>query len=98
MSSEERIYPSFQVFKGLQKPLEFLGMSGRYIKWAAIAAGVAIIGFIIGFIVAGFILGITILLSSAGVGVILIFAKQKKGLHAKKIQKGVYVYARSKQL
>ncbi len=98
MASEDNTYPSYQLFKGLQKPLEFLGMSGRYIKWAAIAAGSAILGFIIGFIIGGFFVGITILIVSAGVGAILIFSKQRKGLHSKKIQKGVYVYSRSKQL
>ena len=28
-------YPDYPVFKGLQKPLEFMGLRGRYIYWAA---------------------------------------------------------------
>lgn len=96
--SESSTYPSYHVFKGLQKPLEFLGMSGRYIKWAAIAAGSAILGFILGYIICGFLVGIIILFVSAGVGVFLIFTKQKKGLHAKHIDKGVFVYAHLRQL
>ena len=35
----------YQMFKGLQRPLEFLGLQGRYITWAAITAGVGILGF-----------------------------------------------------
>ena len=31
-------YAAYPVFKGLQKPLEFLGIQGRYIYWAAGAA------------------------------------------------------------
>lgn len=35
------------MFKGLQRPLEFLGLQGRYIVWAAITAGISLLGFII---------------------------------------------------
>ena len=45
---EEKGYITYPVFKGLQKPLEFMGVQGRYIYWAAAAAGGAIIGFILG--------------------------------------------------
>ena len=45
-------YTAYPVFKGLQKPLEFLGIQGRYIYWAAGTAGGAIVGFIIGYCVA----------------------------------------------
>ena len=40
-------YVSYPMFKGLQKPLEFMGIQRRYITWAAIAVGGAILGFII---------------------------------------------------
>lgn len=46
-------YTAYPVFKGLQKPLEFLGIQGRYIYWAAGTAGSAIVGFIIGYCVLG---------------------------------------------
>ena len=42
-------YLSYPMFKGLQKPLEFMGIQGRYITWAAIAVGGAILGFIIAY-------------------------------------------------
>ena len=28
----------YQMFKGLQRPLEFMGLQGRYITWAAVTA------------------------------------------------------------
>ena len=37
----------YQMFKGLQRPLEFMGLQGRYITWAAITAGVGILGFML---------------------------------------------------
>ncbi|MDY4805339.1 MAG: DUF4133 domain-containing protein, partial [Prevotella sp.] len=38
-------YVCYPMFKGLQKPLEFMGFQGRYITWAACAVGGAILGF-----------------------------------------------------
>lgn len=32
---QEIRYPDYPLFKGLQKPLEFMGIQGRYIYWAA---------------------------------------------------------------
>jgi hypothetical protein len=43
--SEEQQYQEFPIFKGLQKPLEFMGVQGRYIYWAAGAIGGAIVGY-----------------------------------------------------
>ena len=28
-------YPDYPLFKGLQRPLELMGLQGRYIYWAA---------------------------------------------------------------
>ena len=36
---QEIRYPDYPLFKGLQKPLEFMGIQGRYIYWAAATAG-----------------------------------------------------------
>ena len=32
-------YPDYPLFKGLQRPLELMGLQGRYIYWAAGVAG-----------------------------------------------------------
>jgi hypothetical protein len=89
---------SYPVFKGLQKPLEFMGIQGRYIYWAAAAAGGAILGFIIGYCLLGFVTGLIVLVIALGFGAALIALKQRKGLHTKKEDKGVFVYACSKRI
>jgi hypothetical protein len=91
-------YLEFPVFKGLQKPLEFMGMQGRYIYWAAGAIGGAILGFIIAYCILGFLAGLIMLVISLGGGAALIMIKQRKGLHSKKENKGVFVYAYSKRI
>lgn len=95
MQNETTEYP---VFKGLQKPLELLGFQGRYIYWAAGTAGGAVAGFIVGYLVAGFLVGLAlavVILSSGGV---TIFVKQRKGLHSKKEEKGVFIFAHSRHI
>ena len=37
-TKQER-FPDYPIFKGLQRPLEFFGLQGRYIYWAAATAG-----------------------------------------------------------
>lgn len=85
------------MFKGLQRPLEFLGLQGRYIYWAAGSAGAAIAGFIAGYCLSGFVAGLVILAVVASAGAALILFKQRKGLHSKKDGRGIYIYARSRQ-
>ena len=54
-------YVSYPLFKGLQKPLEFMGIQGRYITWAACAVGGAIIGFMIVYCMFGLLAGLAVL-------------------------------------
>ena len=88
----------FPVFKGLQKPLEFMGIRGRFLTLAAVAIGVSFLGFIAFSIVlgklAGFvaIAGFVAMLVMAAAGLATIFVKQRGGLHNKKRAKGIYVY------
>ena len=91
-------YIDYPMFKGLQKPLEFMGIQGRYIYWAAGAVGGAIIGFILAYCIIGFIAGLIVLVASLLLGGILIFLKQKKGLHTKKNDQGVFIYAYSRKM
>lgn len=88
----------YPMFKGLQRPLEFMGIQGRYIYWAAGAIGGAIVGFIVAYCLSGFLAGLIVLVAALGFGAALILLKQRKGLHSKKNDKGVFVYARSKGL
>lgn len=98
MKEKDKRYPDFPLFKGLQRPLEFMGMQGRYIYWAAGVAGGSIAGFIVAYCLAGFVVGLAILAVVLSTGIALIMIKQRKGLHTKKIGRGVYVYAYSKKL
>ena len=66
-------YVNYPMFKGLQKPLEFMGFQGRYITWAATTVG-------------------------GGIGAALIFFKQRKGLHTKKEEHGIFIYAHTHKL
>ena len=91
-------YPDYPLFRGLQRPLEFMGLQGRYIYWAAGAVGGAILGFIIAYIIAGFVAGIVALVIAVCVGAGMILLKQRRGLHSKKTEHGVFVYASSKRL
>lgn len=74
------------MFKGLQRPLEFMGIQGRYIYWAAATIGIAIVGFIIAYCVAGFVLALIVLSVTVTSGVGLILFKQRKGLHSKRLE------------
>lgn len=96
--SSHASYTEYPVFKGLQKPLEFMGIQGRYIYWAAATVGEAIIGFILGYCFVDFLVGLIVLALALVSGAALIFFKQRKGLHTKKDEQGIFVYAYSKKL
>ncbi|WP_071150162.1 MULTISPECIES: DUF4133 domain-containing protein [Bacteroides] len=98
MKSKETRYPDYPVFKGLQRPLELMGIQGRYIYWAAGTAGGAIVGFIAAYCLLGFVAGLIALTAILSAGISLIIVKQRQGLHSKRIDKGVFVYASSKKM
>ena len=79
----------FPVFKGLQKPLEFMGIRGRFLP---LAIGVSFVGFIVFSIALGKLAGFIAMLVMAAAGLATIFVKQRGGLHSKKRAKGIYVY------
>ena len=89
MTMNQEGYP---VFKGLQKPLEFMGIRGRFLTLAAAAIGVSFVGFI-GFSIAlGKVAGFIAMMVMALVGLITIYIKQRGGLHNKKRARGIYIY------
>lgn len=88
----------YQMFKGLQRPLEFMGLQGRYITWAAITAGVGILGFMLVYALLGFLLALAFAVVSISCGIGLIMIKQRKGLYSKKTDKGIYIYAYRERL
>ncbi|HRM88658.1 MAG TPA: DUF4133 domain-containing protein [Prevotella sp.] len=91
-------YVNYPMFKGLQKPLEFMGFQGRYITWAAATVGGGILSFIIVYCILGFVAGLIILAVTLCTGAALIFFKQRKGLHTKKEEHGVFIYANAHKM
>lgn len=67
----------FPVFRGLQKPLEFMGIRGRFLTLAALAIGVSFVGFILFSIVLGKLAGFIAMLVMAVIGLVTIFVKQR---------------------
>ena len=92
LSAMEINYVGYPVFKGLQKPLEFMGIRGRFLTFAAGAIGFSFVGFIIFSIIMGKLAGFIAMLVIAVTGLITIYIKQRSGLHAKKRHKGIFVY------
>lgn len=80
------------VFKGLQKPLEFMGIRGRFLTLAAVAIGVSFVGFIGFSIVLGKLAGFIAMLVMALAGLVTIFVKQRGGLHNKRRSRGIFIY------
>ena len=85
-------YVGYPVFKGLQKPLEFMGIRGRFLTFAAGAIGLSFVGFIVFSIIMGKLAGFIAMLVIAITGLITIYIKQRSGLHAKKRKKGIIIY------
>ena len=85
-------YVGYPVFKGLQKPLEFMGIRGRFLTFAAGAIGLSFVGFIVFSIIMGKLPGFIAMLVIAITGLITIYIKQRSGLHAKKRKKGIFIY------
>lgn len=83
----------YPIYRGLQKPLEFLGLQGRYITWGAITAAVGLVGFMMVYIFFGFVVGLVFASVSFSTGIGMILVKQRRGLHTKKVEKGVFVYS-----
>ena len=81
----------YKVYKGLQKPLVFKSFKGQYIYWAA---SVAFGSFILTVILSTSIsitAGIIGLVVSSLLGMFIVLAKQRGGLHNKEVIRGTYV-------
>lgn len=86
------------MFKGFRNPLNLWDSNGRYITWAAATVGGGILSFIIVYCILGFVAGLTILAVTLCTGAALIFFKQRKGLHTKKEEHGVFIYANAHKM
>lgn len=85
-------YNGYPVFKGLQKPLEFMGIRGRFLTLAAGAVGASFIAFILFSIILGKLAGFLGMIGTAAAGLATIYIKQRGGLHNKKRHKGIFFF------
>lgn len=86
------MFVGFPVFKGLQRPLEFMGIRGRFLTIAAATIGVSFLGFLFFSVTINKLVGFIAMVVMAGVGLIMIYIRQRSGLHAKHKTKGVLIY------
>ena len=66
-------YGGYPVFKGLQMPLEFMGIRGRFIVIAAATFGVAFLGFILFYVLFGTVPALIVALATGGSGLLAIY-------------------------
>lgn len=84
----------FKVYKGLQKPLVFKNLKGKYIWWGA---GVMICSFLLCVLVGNLlsiVYGMVTLILTFLLGMGLVLYKQGQGLHNRDAQTGCYIVRR----
>lgn len=84
-------FKSYKIFKGLQKPLEFMGLKGRYVWFGFGAWIVTFVGFIVTYIISGFLPACGVLLGLPVSTLLWIRKKSKRGLHSKRTDTGVFI-------
>lgn len=90
-------YPDYPVFKGLQRPLEFMGLRGRYIWWGAGTVTGCLLGYMVVYMLFGFVVGLVFFTVVAGFGGVSVLVKQRKGLHSKKVDKGTFIFSHARR-
>lgn len=81
----------FIVYKGLQSPLVFKGFKGKYIYWGL---GSVLVGFVMCGILSVFVnftTGLMFMLATVVGCFFYVSSKQKKGLHQKNNEKGIFI-------
>lgn len=82
----------FTVFKGLQRPLEFMGLRGRFLVLAGAGIGISLLGAIICMVLIGQIVALIFLFVSSILSFLTLYLKQKQGLYNKKKCNDILVY------
>lgn len=86
--------PTYPVFKGLQQPIEFMGLRGKFIYLAAGAIGGGFISFILFNIFISTLVGFIAALVVGGTLFVILLIKQHKGLYSRKKFRGWIIYHR----
>lgn len=84
--------PEYDVFRGLQLPLELFGFKGRSLVAASIVTAVTIVAFFVVSSFMGKLMTFLICVPIGGLGVLYVRILQAKGLHSKHRDKGVFIY------
>ena len=88
MENKNKLY---KVFPGVQKPLEFKGLKGRYIQWAgSILAGSFILLMVLKFLMGWIFSALITVIISAALWLYML-SKAKKGTYTKNVTLGVVV-------
>lgn len=84
-------YNGYPVFRGLQRPLEFMGIRGRFLYYTAGAIAGAFFGYILCVILVGQLVGflVLVLIALGGYGASRVM--QTYGLHSKPRSKDIYI-------
>ena len=85
-------FNGYPVFKGLKKPLEFMGIRGKFIFYAAGTFMASFIGYVVANFIFGMLGGFILMLIIAGSGLAFIYLKQRTGLHSKDHFRGFVYY------
>ena len=82
----------YPIYKGLEQPLSYKGLKGKYIGWGigSLAGGI-FLGWLIGAVL-NMYLGVMMSLLLAGAGFGYTLYRQKNGLHNKKRAQGIFVH------
>lgn len=84
-------YNGYPIFKGMQKPLEFMGIRGRFLYYVGGAIAGAFFAYLLCAFLVGQLIGLTALAVIAIAGYLYSFSMQKKGLHSKKKNKDILI-------
>ena len=84
-----RKYP---VFKGLQKPLSFKGLKGKFIAWGVISlVSSLLLGGLVSALINIYLGGVVCVVAVVGFLAYTLF-RQKQGLHSKPRDSGVFIH------
>ncbi|WP_316847078.1 DUF4133 domain-containing protein [Pedobacter psychrodurus] len=83
-----RQYP---IYKGLQKPLSYKGLKGKFIAWGAAALALGLLSGGLSGALVNMYLGSAVTLLSIPVMFSFILYRQKKGLHSRQRDRGIFI-------
>ena len=88
--------PTYNVYKGLQKPLIFKAFKGKFIYWGL---GILVVSLFVGVVLivtVSIVVGAIFMVGGMIGGLLFLASKQKKGLHNKDKSKGIYIITNCK--